>query len=102
MNKIGLVCMSTLLHFFLQISFGLVKMSFHVEFHLPGIIPCGRKVCVVGGGWVVVVVLKVTLVLRFGPNLELRLWILTWTKLNKNDFIFLSMIYLVSGPEYII
>ena len=30
-------------------------------------------------------VLKVTLVLSFGPNLEFRLWIWTWTKPNKNE-----------------
>ena len=26
-------------------------MSFHVEFHPPGMPGTGQKVCVVGGGW---------------------------------------------------
>ena len=39
-------------NFFLQISFSWVKMSFHVEFHPPGLPGTGQKVC--GGGWVVV------------------------------------------------
>ena len=38
-------------NFFLQISFSWVKMSFHVEFHLPGL--PGSALKVFGGGWVV-------------------------------------------------
>ena len=40
-------------NFFLQISFSLVKMSLHVEFHPPELPGTGQKVCVVvgrGGG----------------------------------------------------
>ena len=55
--------------FFLQISFSWVKMSFHVEFHLP-VLP-GSALNVFGGWWV----FKVILVLTFGPNLWFRLWI---------------------------
>ena len=36
-------------NFFLQISFSWVKLSFHVEFHPPGMPGTGQKVCVVGG-----------------------------------------------------
>ena len=35
-------------NFFLQIYFSLVKMSFHVESHPPGLPGTGQKVC---GGW---------------------------------------------------
>ena len=55
-----------------------VKMSFHVKFHLPGLLGSALKVFVVVGGWM----LKVILVFSFGPNLWFRLWIWTWTKLN--------------------
>ena len=65
-------------NFFLQISFSLVKMSFHVEFHLPGLPGSALKFSVGGGGWWV---LKVILVFSFSPNLWFRLWIWTWTKL---------------------
>ena len=37
-------------NFFLQISFSRVKISFHVEFHLPGL--PGSALKVFGGGWV--------------------------------------------------
>ena len=37
-------------NFFLQISFSLVKMSFHVESHPPGLPGTGPKFWVVGGG----------------------------------------------------
>ena len=39
-------------NFFLQIPFSWVKMSFHVEFHPPGLPGTGQKVCGGGGGWV--------------------------------------------------
>ena len=78
-------------NFFLQISFSWVKMSFHVEFHLPRLPGSALKVF---GGWWWWVVLNTTLVFSFGPNLWFRLWIWPWTKLNKNNlqkklFIFL-------------
>ena len=74
-------------NFFLQISLSWVIMSFHVEFHLPGMPGSALKVFgggwwVVGGGWV----LKVILVLSFGPNLWFRLRIWTWTKLNNKSW----------------
>ena len=37
---------------FLQISFSWVKMSFHVEFHPPGLPGTGQKVCGGRGWWV--------------------------------------------------
>ena len=37
-------------NFFLRISFSWVKLSFHVEFHPPGMPGTGQKVCVGGGG----------------------------------------------------
>ena len=46
-------------NFFLQISFSWVKMSFHVEFHLPGLPGSALKVF---GRWV----LKVILVFSLG------------------------------------
>ena len=42
-------------------------------------LPGEKFVWVGGGGWV----LKVTLVLRFGPNPGFRFWNWTWTKLNN-------------------
>ena len=54
---------------FLQISFSWAKMSFHVEFHLPGLPGSPLKVFGGGGGWWVVVGgSKATLVFSFGPN----------------------------------
>ena len=46
-----------------------------------------------GGGW-----LRVNLVLRFGPNLSLRLWIWTWTKLNN---ILFGICNVISSVEYV-
>ena len=61
-------------------------MSFHVEFHPPGMPGTGQKVCVVGGGggggggwwW-----FDSKFSVSFGPNLRFRLWIWTLTKLNN-------------------
>ena len=54
--------------FFLQISFSLINMSFHFEFHPPGLPGTGQKVFGGGGGWWWP---KVSLVFCFGPNLDL-------------------------------
>ena len=55
--------------FFLQISFSWVKMSFHVEFHLPGLPGSALKVFGgwVGGGWVVGVEHNFSVHLRSKP-----------------------------------
>ena len=51
--------------FFLHILFSLVQIRSHTKNQLLNLTGIAQKVCVGGGGgWV----LKVTLVLRFGPN----------------------------------
>ena len=55
-------------------------MSFHVEFHPPGLPGTGQKVFG-GGGWVGGGWSKVSLVFCFGPTWA---WPWTWTKLNNN------------------
>ena len=83
-------------NFFLKISFSWVKMSFHVEFHLPVLPGSALKVCVVGGWWWVVFDSEFSV--SFGPKLQFRLWIWTWTKLNNyvhcNLYIVLYALYI--------
>ena len=54
-------------NFFLQISFSWVRISFHDEFHPPGLPGSGQKVCGGGGGgWWLRVNLVLALVQTFG------------------------------------
>ena len=54
-------------------------MSFHVEFHPPGLPETGQKVCVGGGGWWWLVVggggwwFEGKFSVSFGPKLQFRL-----------------------------
>ena len=50
-----------------------------------------------GGGWV----LKVTLVLRFGPNLAFGLRIWTWTKLNNYQTLLNPLLTLMGVIKHI-